>query len=61
MKPFTTFAAILFFIISIVHLIRYFREWPVMVNGIEIPVGASLPALVIFAVVAFFLWREAKK
>ena len=61
MKPFTTLAAILFSIIGIVHLVRYLGKWPVMVNGMEIPVGISLPVFAVFVLIAFFLWKEAKK
>ena len=61
MKPATTIAAILCSLMSLMHLLRYFQEWSMHVGNIEIPVWISLPTFFILAILAFFLWKEAKK
>ena len=60
MKPFTTIAAVIFALIAIVHLVRLFTGWEVIVSGFVVPGWASLVGLVVAAGLAVMLWREAR-
>ena len=59
MKPFTLTAAIVLALIALVHFLRLFTGWNVVVIGFAVPVRWSAPILVIFAGLAFLVWREA--
>jgi len=45
---------------AIVHLIRLFVRWEVIVSGFVIPVWWSALGLVIAGVLALMIWREAR-
>jgi hypothetical protein len=60
MKPFTVVAIVVFILVSLLHLLRYFLGWEVMVNTVTIPMWVSLPGFVIAGGLAFMLWREMK-
>ncbi len=60
MKPFTTAAVVILAIIAVVHLLRLFAGWQVTVSGFAIPVWWSAPAVVVFAGLAWMVWREAR-
>ena len=60
MKPFTTIAVALFALIALVHLLRLFAGWEVVVTGFVIPVWWSAIGLVIAAGLALMVWREAR-
>jgi len=59
-KPFTTIAVALFALIALVHLLRLFAGWEVVVTGFVIPVWWSAIGLVIAAGLALMVWREAR-
>jgi len=58
MKPFTNIAIVVFALVAVVQLLRVALGWDVTVNGILIPVWASVIACVIAGTLAFKLWRE---
>jgi hypothetical protein len=58
-KPFTTIAVALLALIAIVHLLRLFAGWEVVVTGFAIPVWWSAIGLVIAGGLALMVWREA--
>ena len=60
MKPFTTIAVALFALIAVVHLLRLFAGWEVVVGGFVIPVWWSAIGLVIAGGLALMVWREAR-
>lgn len=60
MKPFTTIAVVVFSLVALLQLLRVTLGWDVVVNGILIPVWASVLACVVAATLAFMLWREAR-
>ena len=60
MKPFTMIAVVLFALIAVVHLLRLFAGWEVIVSGIVIPVWISLPGVIIAGGLAAMVWREAR-
>ena len=59
MKPFTTIAVVVFSLIALLQLLRVLSGWEVTVNGIAIPIWASVIAFVVAAALATMLWREA--
>ncbi len=61
MKPFTTIAAVILALVALLHLLRLFMYWEVTVNGLVIPMWASVLGLVIAAGLAVMLLREARK
>jgi len=61
MKPVTIFAAVVFFIISVAHLIRVILQVPVVVGTITIPLWPSMVAFVILLILGIMLLREGKK
>jgi len=61
MKPFATIAIVIFSFIAIVHLIRMFFGWEVIINDIHIPLWASGIAVIIFVELAYMLWRESQQ
>jgi hypothetical protein len=61
MKPFTRIAAVVFSVVAILHLLRLSSHWQVVVNGIIIPQWFSILGFFVAAVLAFMLWKEAKK
>ena len=60
MKPFTTLAVAVFALIALLQLLRAISGWEVTVNGIAIPVWASVIAFVVASALAIMLWREAR-
>lgn len=60
MKPFTTIAVALLALIAIVHLLRLFAGWEVVVTGFVIPVWWSAIGLIVAGGLALMVWREAR-
>jgi hypothetical protein len=60
MKPFTMIAVVLFALIAVVHLLRLFGGWEVVVNGFVVPVWMSLVGLLLAGGLAVMVWREAR-
>ncbi len=61
MKPFTTIAVVVFTIVAVLHLLRIFMGWEVVVGGTVIPMWASYLGLIIAGGLAFLLWRECRQ
>ena len=59
MKPFTFCAVIVMALVALVHVVRFVLGWPVMVNGVQIPVWLSALSAVVAALLAVMLWRES--
>ena len=60
MKPFTTVAIVVFSLVALLQLLRVALGWAVVVNGVSIPLWASVVAAVIAATLAFMLSRELR-
>jgi hypothetical protein len=60
-KPYTLIAVVLLSLIALLQLLRFTLGWEVMVNGISIPVWASLIAFLVAAGLAVMVWREMSK
>ena len=60
MKPFTAIAVVVFSLVALLQLLRVALGWDVTVNGILIPLWASVIACIVAATLAFMLSREAR-
>ncbi len=60
MKPFTAVAVVVFSLVALLQLLRVALGWEVTVNGILVPMWASVVACVVAATLAFMLSREAR-
>jgi len=58
MKTFTTIAVALFALIALLHLLRLFTGWEIVVTGFVIPVWWSAIGLVVAGGLALMVWRE---
>ena len=58
MKPFTTIAIAVFSIVALLQLLRIVMGWEVVIDGLQIPVWASVIALAVAAGLAIMVWRE---
>lgn len=60
-KPVTAIAAIIFLIMAIVHAYRLVRHFPIYVGSHVIPEWVSWAGLIIPLLLAWGLWREARR
>jgi hypothetical protein len=58
MRPASLITTLFLCVITVGHVIRLVLRIPVTVDGLAIPVWASLLAAVFTATLAFFLWKE---
>jgi len=61
MKPSTIIAVIFLLLVSIAHLLRLIFQLKVTANAVEIPMWMSIPACIVTAALAIWLWLENKK
>jgi hypothetical protein len=59
-KPFTWIAAAIFALMAIVHVIRMFTHFQVVVGSHAIPMWVSYVAIVVTAFLSWMLCREAR-
>jgi hypothetical protein len=59
-KPFTTIAVAVFTLVALVHLGRLLLGWEVVVTGFVVPVWWSAIGLVVAAMLAVMVRREAR-
>jgi hypothetical protein len=59
MKPFTAIAVVVFALVALLQLIRAVLAWEITVNGVQIPIWASIFAYAVAATLALMLRREA--
>jgi hypothetical protein len=60
-KPFTTAGVLLFALVALAHLYRLFTHFQVIFGNHRIPLWASWVGLIVPAVLAVGMWREAKR
>ena len=60
MKPFTFLAVLVFSLGAVVQLTRFVLAWPVLINGVEIPVWCSAIFAAFAALLAVMLFRESR-
>lgn len=58
MKPATLLSTVLLVLIGALHLLRLASGAPVTVEGMEIPLWASVPAALVTLGLALGVWRE---
>lgn len=61
MKPASTLAAVILFIVAVAHALRLVYGWPVTVADEVVPMWASGVGLVVAGTLAVLLWRESRK
>jgi len=61
MKPATTITVILLSFVSISHLLRVLFQVKLTANTVELPMWPSIPAFLVTAALAIWLWTENKK
>lgn len=60
MRPFTTITVLVLALVALMHALRLWFGWGVSVDGLVFPTWASAVGLVIAAVLAAGVWREAR-
>lgn len=60
MKPFSTVAVAVFTLVALLQLLRVALGWEITVNGLVIPLWASVIACVVAAALALALWGESR-
>jgi chromate transport protein ChrA len=60
-KPFTTIAAVLFAIAAVLHLVRLFKHFDVVLGSHRISETMSIVAIVVAAIMAWGLFRESRR
>ena len=59
-KPFTTIAIVIFSLVAVLHVLRLIFGWEAVINGLVIPMWASVVGLIIAGGLAVMLWRESR-
>ncbi|NIR46043.1 MAG: hypothetical protein GWN99_16580 [Gemmatimonadetes bacterium] len=60
MKPAARFAFVLLILVALAHLLRMLLSVDIVARGIAVPMWVSAIAVLIFAGVAVWLWRESR-
>lgn len=60
MKPFTTIAIVIFALVAALHVLRLIFGWEAVIDGLVIPMWASVVGLIIAGGLAVMLWRESR-
>ena len=60
MKPFTTAAVIVFALVALLQFLRVALGWAITVNGVLVPLWASVVACIVAAILAFMVSRESR-
>lgn len=60
-KPFTLIAAIIFLIMALVHLLRLFMDFQILVGTHPLPMWASIAGLIIAGLLSWGLFREERR
>lgn len=61
MKPFTTIAITIFALVAALHVLRLIFGWEAVINGMVVPMWASVLAIIIAGGLAVMLWRESRR
>ncbi len=60
MKPFTSIAIVIFSLVAVLHVLRLIFGWQAVIDGLVIPMWASVVGLIIAGGLAIMLWRESR-
>ena len=61
LKPFTTIAIVIFSLVAVLHVLRLIFGWEAVINGMSVPMWASVLAIIIAGGLAVMLWRESRQ
>lgn len=61
MKPASTIAAVLLFVVAVVHVLRLVYGWQITVAGDVVPMWVSIVGLVVAGALSALLWRESRR
>jgi hypothetical protein len=59
-KPFTVIAIVIFSLMGALHMLRLIFGWEVVINGLVMPMWASVVGLIVAGGLAVMLWRESR-
>ena len=59
-RPFTIVAVVVFWLVSLLQLLRLVLGWPITIDGVAVPLWASGVAFVAAAGLAAMVWRELR-
>lgn len=60
-KPFSHIAALVLLIVAVAHVYRLYADFTVVVAGHDIPLWVSWPAVIVAAILAIMVFREAQR
>ena len=60
MKPFTTIAIVIFSLVAVLHALLLIFGWEAVINGMAVPMWASVVGVIIAGGLAVMLWRESR-
>jgi len=60
-KPFTLIAAIIFLVMALLHLLRLFRHFQIVIGSHPLPYWASIAGALIAGLLSLGLFREARR
>ena len=60
MKKFTRIAAVLFAVITVLHVIRVIYGWEVNIGSFTLPIWASAIGALVAGILSWGLWKESK-
>ena len=61
MRPFTNIAIGIFALVVVLHVLRLIFGWEAVINGMVIPMWASVVGVLIAGGLAVMLWRESRQ
>ena len=61
MKPFTTIAVGFLLLVAVLHVVRLFTGFEVMIGGSVVPQWVSAPAAVVFSALGLLVYRESRR
>ncbi len=61
LRPFTTIAVVVFALLALGHVLRVVFAWDVIVDGMIVPLGASVVVALVAAGLAFMVWLESRR
>jgi hypothetical protein len=60
MKPFTMITIFVLVLVSVIHVLRLFLGWEVIISGVLIPMWASILGFILAGTLAFMVWYESR-
>ena len=60
MKPFITIAIVIFSLVAVLHVLRLIFGWQAVIDGLVIPMWASVVGFIIAGGLAIMLWLESR-